>query len=206
MTFSRATKVVALILVCLASIIMLAACASQSATPTPTTPAPVSTPPPASQTPPSQTTPPAQTTPKPEPVTVKVNLSGLAFSPATVNVPVGATVIWTNKDSVPHTVTSNTGAFGSQTLSSGSTFSFTFTQAGTFQYHCNIHPSMTGKIIVGAGTTTPSGGSTTPSGGTTTPPAVGTTTPPSSGTTAPPPPSTAGNSTSGSTSSPDYNY
>ncbi len=84
----------------------------------------------------------------PQPVTVQVTLSGFAFSPATVTVPVGSTVIWTNKDSTTHTVTSDGGVFASGNLAVGDTFSHTFNQAGTFQYHCQIHPSMTGKIIV----------------------------------------------------------
>ena len=83
-----------------------------------------------------------------QPVTEKVALSGFAFAPTTVTVPVGGTVTWTNKDFVAHTVTSDGGVFDSGSLASGKTFSHTFTQAGTFQYHCTVHPSMTGKIIV----------------------------------------------------------
>ena len=82
-------------------------------------------------------------------VKADVTLSNFAFSPATVTIPVGAAVIWTNKDSTTHTITSDDSLFESGNLSPGKTFSFTFRQTGTYNYHCSIHPSMTGKIVVG---------------------------------------------------------
>jgi plastocyanin len=79
----------------------------------------------------------------------QVTLQNFAFSPASVTVKVGDTVTWTNKDSANHTVTADDGTtFASSTLSSGATFSFTFTKAGTYAYHCSIHTSMTGTITV----------------------------------------------------------
>jgi plastocyanin len=77
-----------------------------------------------------------------------VNMAGSAFIPQTLRVTVGTTVTWTNNDSITHTVTSNTGLFESGNMAKGATFSHTFNQKGTFDYHCTIHPSMTGKIIV----------------------------------------------------------
>jgi len=82
------------------------------------------------------------------PSSPEVAIKGFAFSPATLTVKVGTTVKWTNKDSVAHTVTSDTGLFDSGDLAAGDTFSFTFNQAGTFAYHCTMHPSMTATIIV----------------------------------------------------------
>jgi len=73
-----------------------------------------------------------------------------AFAPAAVTVATGTTVTWTDKSDAPHTVTSNAGAFGSGTLNEDQAFRFTFNQAGTFQYHCSIHPYMHGTIIVSA--------------------------------------------------------
>jgi plastocyanin len=74
-----------------------------------------------------------------------------AFSPATLTVPKGTTVIWTNKSDAPHTVTSDNGAFTeSSNLSENQTFQTTFTTAGTYTYHCEIHPSMKATIIVTA--------------------------------------------------------
>ncbi|HYM84877.1 MAG TPA: cupredoxin family copper-binding protein [Candidatus Dormibacteraeota bacterium] len=76
-----------------------------------------------------------------------VTIQGFAFGPSTLDVAVGSTVTWTNKDSTTHTVTANDGSFDSQ-VPSGQTFSQTFSKAGTFAYHCKIHPTMTATITV----------------------------------------------------------
>jgi len=77
-----------------------------------------------------------------------VSIANFAFQPASLQVAVGATVTWTNADSTAHTVTSDTGAFDSGSLAPGASFSQTFTTAGTFTYHCQIHPFMTATIVV----------------------------------------------------------
>jgi plastocyanin len=77
-----------------------------------------------------------------------VNIDNFAFAPATLTVKAGTTVTWTNKDEDPHTVVDNGGAFRSQALGSGGTFSFTFPTAGTFDYICSIHPFMRGTVVV----------------------------------------------------------
>ena len=77
-----------------------------------------------------------------------VSISNFAFSPASITVPAGTKVTWTNNDSAPHTVTSNTDAFESGSLSRGGTFSFTFAQKGTYEYFCSFHSSMNGKVVV----------------------------------------------------------
>jgi plastocyanin len=82
------------------------------------------------------------------PQNAMVTIKDFAYSPATLTISVGTTVVWENQDSVPHTVTSDTGLFDSGTLSNGGTFSFTFTSPGTFNYGCTIHPYMHGTIIV----------------------------------------------------------
>ncbi len=76
-----------------------------------------------------------------------VSITGFAF-PKNVTVAIGTTVTWTNNDPAPHTITSDTGAFGSSDIAPGGTYSHTFTSAGTFPYHCEIHPSMQGTITV----------------------------------------------------------
>ncbi|MEK6828627.1 MAG: cupredoxin family copper-binding protein [Nanoarchaeota archaeon] len=82
--------------------------------------------------------------------TVNIQITGFAFSPATLAVHVGDTITWTNIDSASHTVTSDKGTeLGSQTLSRDGTYSHTFTTAGVFDYHCSFHSGMKGKIIVG---------------------------------------------------------
>ncbi|MDP2660831.1 MAG: cupredoxin family copper-binding protein [Dehalococcoidia bacterium] len=77
-----------------------------------------------------------------------VVIQNFAFGPKTLTAPVGTTVRWTNKDSAAHTVTSGKGAFDSGNLAQGQSFSFKFTQAGTFDYACKIHPNMTATITV----------------------------------------------------------
>ncbi len=74
--------------------------------------------------------------------------AAVPFSPASLTVSVGDTVTWLNTDSMTHTVTSDTGAFDSGLLSPGDRWSYTFTQAGTYAYHCTPHPQMTGTIVV----------------------------------------------------------
>jgi plastocyanin len=80
---------------------------------------------------------------------VDVAISGFAFNPQSLTVKEGTTVTWTNQDSTIHTVTSDTGIFNSGNLSQGDKFSYTFTTAGTYAYHCEPHhASMTGTIVV----------------------------------------------------------
>ena len=78
-----------------------------------------------------------------------VTIAGFAFAPATLHAHVGDTVTFTNNDAVGHTATS-AGAFDTGTIASGSTASVTLAKAGTFTYHCAIHSSMTGTIVVAA--------------------------------------------------------
>jgi plastocyanin len=80
----------------------------------------------------------------------EVSIQGMAFSPATLTITAGTTVNWTNIDGVSHTVTSDTaGLFDSGTISgSNGTYSHLFSTAGTFNYHCAFHPSMTAKVVV----------------------------------------------------------
>ncbi len=85
--------------------------------------------------------------PGPSP-TVEIEISGFAFNPDTLTVPSGTTVIWTNLDGPPHTVTTQETGYDSGWLSTGDTFSYTFEQNGTYEYYCSIHPSMTATIIV----------------------------------------------------------
>jgi amicyanin len=77
-----------------------------------------------------------------------ITIKDLAFNPGTLTVKVGTNVTWTNQDSMSHTVTSDSGLFESDSLSNGQTFVYMFNTTGTYDYHCSIHPSMTGKIVV----------------------------------------------------------
>ncbi len=80
---------------------------------------------------------------------------GWCFSPITITIPVGASVTWTNSSSAPHTATSDdltwtAGTFASP-INLGSSGTVTFTTAGTYTYHCAIHPTIAhGTIVVTA--------------------------------------------------------
>jgi plastocyanin len=65
-----------------------------------------------------------------------------------LTIAVGDTIRWTNADSAPHTSTGRNREWDSGTLSQGSAFSETFSTAGSFEYYCEIHPSMVGTITV----------------------------------------------------------
>lgn len=82
------------------------------------------------------------------PKTVAVVIDNFTFSPATLEVAVGTTVTWRNRDDVPHTVVSTTKVFKSPPLDTDESFSFTFREAGTFAYFCSLHPHMTGSVVV----------------------------------------------------------
>jgi plastocyanin len=74
------------------------------------------------------------------------------FDPTLLSVDRGATVTWTNTDIIQHTVTSGepgapTGRFD-KTVEPTATFSFTFADAGTYDFFCNFHRSMVGQIVV----------------------------------------------------------
>jgi amicyanin len=77
-----------------------------------------------------------------------VHIKNFAFSPATVTVKAGSTVVWTNDDGIQHDVTFDGGGIKSATLNHNDTFSHTFPTAGTYHYICSIHPFMHGTVIV----------------------------------------------------------
>lgn len=77
-----------------------------------------------------------------------VSIASYAFKPATVKVNVGDTVTFVNRDDETHTATAMDGSFDSGRLDPKGAFSYTFTKAGTYQYHCRIHTSMKGTILV----------------------------------------------------------
>jgi len=78
----------------------------------------------------------------------EVKIDNFSFGPAAITVAVGATVTWTNRDDIPHTVVSTDKVFKSKVLDTDEKFSFTFSKAGTYPYFCSIHPKMTGSVVV----------------------------------------------------------
>jgi len=79
--------------------------------------------------------------------TQEVSIVNFNYDPETLSVEKGTTVVWTNKDTVPHNVVSPT--FTSPTLNPGQSFSYTFNDDGSFSYRCTFHPQMKGTVLVG---------------------------------------------------------
>lgn len=82
----------------------------------------------------------------------KIVIGNFKFEPQTITVKAGSTVTWENKEGV-HTVTSDTNAFSSPTLTGSKSFSHKFVKAGKYPYYCTFHGSkggggMSGKVIV----------------------------------------------------------
>ncbi|MFF7643775.1 cupredoxin domain-containing protein [Streptomyces canus] len=82
----------------------------------------------------------------------QVAMKGYAFSPASLSVPAGSTVTWTNYDTAPHDVKTTSGPLSihSPMLNKGQSWSFTFATAGSYGYVCTVHPDMTAGITVRA--------------------------------------------------------
>ena len=111
-------------------------------TPTPS-PTPTASPTTTSPTP----TPSATPSPAPTGVEVIVDIHNSRFLPQQQTAAPGDTVTWKNADAASHSVVADGGAFESETLGSGASFSVVL-PAGTYAYHCGIHPSMTGTLTV----------------------------------------------------------
>jgi len=78
----------------------------------------------------------------------KISIENFSFTPKNIAVAKGTQVVWVNRDDIPHTVVSTDRKFKSMALDTDDEFSFTFTDAGTYNYFCSVHPMMTGKIVV----------------------------------------------------------
>src|SRR5215207_4825075 len=93
-----------------------------------------------------------------------VDIRDFAFSPRTVEIRVGDTVTWTNRDTVAHTATAENGSFDTGLLAEGESGSIRFRSAGTYRFLCTPHPQMTGTVVVRpAGTVVPPNTATTES-------------------------------------------
>jgi plastocyanin len=71
-----------------------------------------------------------------------------SFTPATLTVRVGDSVVWTNKDLLDHSATSQAGSFDSGKMESGAVWTYTAAKKGQFPYVCTFHPTMTGELRV----------------------------------------------------------
>jgi plastocyanin len=79
---------------------------------------------------------------------VRIVIQGMWVSPRVIVVPVGSRVTWFNLDSWDHTVTSDGGLFDGYLRASAGTYSYTFTQPGTYNYHCRLHSPDKGTVVV----------------------------------------------------------
>ncbi len=77
-----------------------------------------------------------------------VSIVNMSFSASSLTVTAGTTVTWTNQDAITHTVTADDNSFDSGNIASKGTYSKVFSKAGTYTYHCKIHPGMLGTIVV----------------------------------------------------------
>jgi len=83
------------------------------------------------------------------PSTIEAKIINFAFTPNTIEINAGDTIVWENRDTQGHTVTSNDKIeMNSRLLGLGQKYSHTFNRAGFYAYYCEIHPYMTGKVIV----------------------------------------------------------
>ncbi len=79
-----------------------------------------------------------------------VTIDNFTFAPAEVSVAPGETVVWINRDDIPHRVVGTDKGFDSKALDTDDRFAFTFSTPGDYDYFCSLHPHMIGKIIVRA--------------------------------------------------------
>jgi plastocyanin len=80
--------------------------------------------------------------------TATVGIRDFAFRPFALTVQKGTRVVFANRDSVPHTATRG-GSFDTGRIRAGRSVAVRFGQKGVYRYHCKIHPSMRGKVVVG---------------------------------------------------------
>ncbi len=78
----------------------------------------------------------------------EVVIDAMRYAPETLEVKAGDTVVWTNKDPFPHTVTARNHAFDSGEIAADGSWKLKATRKGTFTYVCTLHPTMKATLIV----------------------------------------------------------
>lgn len=89
-----------------------------------------------------------ESTETPDTGEAEVEIEDFAFQPERIEVAVGTEVKWNQRDDAPHTATAEDGSFDSGTLEKGDEFRYVFQAAGEYPYICEIHPEMTGTVVV----------------------------------------------------------
>lgn len=80
---------------------------------------------------------------------INVTIDNFTFNPPVIHVAPGGTVRWTNQDDIPHSILCPTLNIHSHALDTGDRFTYRFTEKGTFDYLCGIHPHMRGQVVCG---------------------------------------------------------
>jgi plastocyanin len=83
--------------------------------------------------------------------TVYAGIEGLEYRPNRFEIAPGTTIVWTNRDPLAHSITSDSGVWDSDLIQPDGTWSRTFTETGEFPFHCTPHPFMTGTVVVRGG-------------------------------------------------------
>ena len=78
----------------------------------------------------------------------EIVIKAFAYAPKDITVTVGTKVTWINRDPEPHTVVEKGGKFRSAALDTDDSYSFTFTEPGTYSIFCSLHPQMQAKVTV----------------------------------------------------------
>jgi plastocyanin len=81
---------------------------------------------------------------------VEIHVDNFTFSPQTLTVAKGTTVVWVNRDDTPHRIVAVKNQFKSPVIDTDERFRWTFTEAGSYAYFCSMHPHMTGTVTVSA--------------------------------------------------------
>ena len=80
----------------------------------------------------------------------EIMIDNFSFAPTPLNVKVGATVTWVNRDDIPHSIVCPDLQVKSHPLDTDDSFAYTFGRAGTYEYICGLHPHMHGQVVVEA--------------------------------------------------------
>jgi plastocyanin len=92
-----------------------------------------------------------------------VVIQDFSYQPQSVTINIGESVTWINHDPVGHTATSDTGAFDTGVIAPSGNKTISFAIAGTYAYHCSIHPTLKGTVTVVGPTPTPGPSTPAPS-------------------------------------------
>jgi len=86
--------------------------------------------------------------PERKPATHTVTIDATSYAPKSLVVQAGDTIVWANKDVIPHTATAKAGTFDSKVIAPGTSWTYTPTAKGSAEYACLFHPTMTGTLQV----------------------------------------------------------